>query len=99
MLRKSAKRREIYRKTNNEKIKGEVDLMNVKKEKHFNCDVWVSKEIDELRWSACLCMNCEKLGSCNISTELYNLCIKHNMSLACTKCPYWEKRKTNMLCV
>lgn len=59
------------------------------KENHHGANVWTNKEMDELRKTECLCMNCDRLGSCKPAKELYAVCRLEEIALAVTRCPMW----------
>jgi len=57
-------------------------------------DVWQHPDMDKLRRTECLCMNCEHLGDCDMADEMYHFCKKNNIALAVTRCPEWKKIET-----
>lgn len=44
-------------------------------------------EMDELRRTQCLCLNCLDIQDCPVAEKLYGLCKEHNIALAVTRCP------------
>ena len=55
-------------------------------------DVWANTEMDELRRKECLCLNCERkndnipYASCPVAKSIYDICLKHDMAMAITRC-------------
>ena len=59
--------------------------------RRYSCEVVEHVKMDQLRKEHCLCLNCKHCNcGCNISNELYELCIKNNMALAVTRCKEFE---------
>jgi hypothetical protein len=54
--------------------------------------VWQHPQMDELRRTECLCLNCDILSVCQRAAGLYNLCREHNLALAVTRCPLWQPK-------
>ena len=52
--------------------------------------VWSNVDMDELRRTECLCLNCSKMSSCQTAKHLYNACKDFNIAMAITRCPDWE---------
>jgi hypothetical protein len=59
----------------------------------YGKDVWQHHEMDGLRRSECLCLNCEKLTTCDIANALLHLTVKEHVAFAVTRCPLWEPTK------
>jgi hypothetical protein len=62
--------------------------------------VWVNKDMDELRRAECLCYNCGRLNiggdesrNCPIAGMLYNLCKVVNLTAMVTRCPVFEPKQ------
>jgi hypothetical protein len=64
---------------------------------HRNSDkqpekIWANIQMDELRRTECLCLNCERTRedshytSCPIAKTLYTMAIKNDMAMAITRC-------------
>ncbi len=60
--------------------------MKVNKEVHYNQSVSVNVEMDKLRKTECLCLNCGNLPACNKAEDLYKICIDHDMAMMITRC-------------
>ena len=58
----------------------------------YGAKVWQHVEMDELRRSQCLCLNCSKLGACEIASDGFELCKKHNIAYAVTRCPVFDPK-------
>ena len=56
----------------------------------YGKDVWSNAEMDALRKTECLCMNCWNFGDCETAMRLYELCKQFNLALAVTRCPEWK---------
>jgi len=52
--------------------------------------VFQHSEMDELRRSQCLCLNCSKMKHCEIASAGFELCMKYNIAYAMTRCPVFE---------
>jgi hypothetical protein len=72
----------------------EIELIENKhwKEGHPK-EIWVNIELDNLRRTECLCMNCGRkndvppYSSCPVAKKIYNeICVPYNMAMAITKC-------------
>ena len=61
----------------------------MKQVERYGVAVWEDEEMDALRKKACLCLNCHKLGNCQIGAEGYDLCKRHNIAFMVTRCPSW----------
>jgi len=71
-----------------------VEVENVRKEKVYWRQVQVSKKLEELRPTHCLCMSCVRLkpgqlNNCPIAQGLYNVCAGNDVALAVTRCPHY----------
>ena len=55
--------------------------------------VWSNIEMDDLRKTECLCLNCSKMvrSDCQTAKLLYNTCKDFNIAMAITRCPEWEE--------
>jgi len=49
--------------------------------------VWASSEIEKLRKTNCLCLNCIDMKECELAQKLYKICCEEDMALAVTRCP------------
>lgn len=62
-----------------------------KKDKHPE-KIWKNIELDELRKTECLCINCDRKNdkpvyiSCPVAKKIYNICVEHDMAMAITRC-------------
>ncbi len=70
-----------------------------KQEVHHGHEVWVNPTIESLRRTECLCLNCDKLDpgepdSCSIATAFYKICVKTDVALAVTRCPFFDLKQT-----
>lgn len=58
--------------------------------------VAINKDMDELRKSECLCLNCDNMkpgpDNCVIAAQLYQICLKTNVAMAITRCPVWQPK-------
>lgn len=59
------------------------------KEIHYDTEVWVSPEIEKLRRTDCLCLNCKHMGVCLLARAFYQRCKQYDIALAVTRCPGW----------
>ena len=58
---------------------------------------WAHPIMDSLRREECLCLNCDNLkpgqsDNCHIAQTFYEVCVKENVALAVTRCPFWEPK-------
>lgn len=60
----------------------EVEKYGVKVQSNIN--------MDALRKDQCLCLNCNQMGPCEQAQAFYEICKKHNIALAVTRCPHFE---------
>ena len=58
----------------------------------YGAIVWSNAEMDELRKTECLCLNCSKMSTCQIAKHLYNACKDYNLAMMITRCPDWESK-------
>lgn len=56
-------------------------------------EVWQHVEMDKLRATQCLCLNCKLLGECAVAQAFYVLCVKNNVALAVTRCPTFVQKE------
>ena len=70
-----------------------MDFQVVKVEK-YGALVFQHPQMDELRRSQCLCLNCSKMKKCEIASAGYELCKKHNIAYAVTRCPVFDLANT-----
>lgn len=54
--------------------------------------VWSNMEMDELRKSECLCLNCASLKGCPMAKDLFEICRHCNMALAVTRCLHYKAK-------
>jgi len=64
----------------------------VSKIEKYGVLVFQHPEMDELRRSQCLCLNCQKMDNCEIAHAGFELCKKFNIAYAVTRCPIFEKK-------
>ncbi len=69
-------------------------LPEVEKQTKHGRPVQVSKHIEMLRPTHCLCMSCARLipgelKNCSIAQGLYNVCAGNDVALAVTRCPHY----------
>ena len=65
----------------------------VKKETHYDCDVWVNTKTEAVRRDECLCFNCGEMGCCEIAARFYELCVEFETALIMTRCREWRPNK------
>ncbi len=63
----------------------------VKETVKHNVIVWTHEEMDKLRKSQCMCLNCGRLKTerCGTADCLFETCKVTNIALAVTRCPAW----------
>ncbi|MCL5018295.1 MAG: hypothetical protein M1416_00815 [Candidatus Pacearchaeota archaeon] len=55
-------------------------------------EIYSNTEMDEMRRKECLCVNCDRkndkipYSSCPVAKKIYDICVKHDMAMAITKC-------------
>jgi hypothetical protein len=54
--------------------------------------VWSNIEMDELRKTECLCLNCAKMSSCTAAKLLYDTCKGYDLAMMITRCKDWGKK-------
>jgi len=69
---------------------------NVKQVEKYGKVVWQHSEMDELRKTQCLCLNCSKMKSCSAAKVFYEKCQMQDMALAVTRCPNFIQIKAIM---
>ena len=52
----------------------------------YDVGVWSNTEMDELRKTECLCLNCGPLKNCSTAKKLYEICKEENMAMMITRC-------------
>lgn len=53
-----------------------------------------NSEMDKLRKTQCLCLNCARMYHCTLACEFYEICVRKNMALMITRCPIFvDKNK------
>ncbi|OGF62815.1 hypothetical protein A2662_02825 [Candidatus Giovannonibacteria bacterium RIFCSPHIGHO2_01_FULL_45_33] len=67
------------------------------KETHYGKEVLVNKEMDMLRKTECLCLNCGNMkpgqaDHCHVASALYKICVIENVSMAITRCPIFKPK-------
>jgi 5-methylcytosine-specific restriction endonuclease McrA len=60
--------------------------MNIEKGLYYEKEVWANTELDILRRNECLCLNCDRMLSCQVAKKLYEICKTNNMAVAITRC-------------
>lgn len=63
--------------------------MNIKKVIKYGTEVFQSVDMDELRKTECMCLNCKIIKDCLRAESLYDICKEHNIALMVTRCPMW----------
>ena len=58
----------------------------------YNVLVWQHPEMDVLRKTQCLCLNCKIMKTCKIAKSGYRLCRKYNVAFAMTRCPVFKRQ-------
>ena len=64
---------------------------------HHGADVWVRRDLMNTHRAHCLCFSCKKLNTvdrkknCPIANELYDLCVKHNLTTPVFECAVFEE--------
>ena len=66
------------------------DPTKVTKVERYGQMVHEHSEMDELRRSECLCLNCANLKDCDIAKAGYQLCITRQIAYMMTRCPQFE---------
>ena len=62
----------------------------------YGVDVWAHTEMDTLRRTKCLCLNCTRMGcGCGYSEIQYELSKKYNTAMAVTRCPEFSPKPTH----
>ena len=73
---------------------GRGSIKNIKQIEKYSRMVWSNVEMDELRKTECLCLNCEKMGAtCEYSSILYHLCIVADLAMMITRCPEFSRKE------
>jgi hypothetical protein len=76
--------------------------MKVNAQEHYGVWVATNVEMDQLRKKECLCLNCtgkifdgvmKTENDCITKKELYNICVRDNVAMMITRCPYFTQRK------
>jgi hypothetical protein len=70
-------------------------------------EIWANTELDALRRTGCLCLNCERTRNaidptytpCPIAKQLYELCITNDLAIAITRCGATDKKTGTLLYV
>jgi len=66
--------------------------VNVVKVERYGTEVYEHTEMDALRKTQCLCLNCNKLGNCVYAEKGLELCKEAGMAWAVTRCAYFEDK-------
>lgn len=64
---------------------------DVKEIEKYGKTVWCHGKMDGMRKINCLCLHCALLEDCDEAYELLKFSIDHNMAMAITRCPNWER--------
>ncbi len=56
----------------------------------YGKQVWSNEEMDFLRKSECLCLNCNLMKTCAIAAQGLTLCRTQNIAFMVTRCPSWQ---------
>lgn len=72
--------------------------IKMKRVEKYGVEVWSDEEMDALRKERCLCLNCNWIGTDGCATVgiLYAVCKGHNVALAVTRCPTWERKRKEL---
>ena len=54
--------------------------------------VWSNVEMDELRKTECICLNCTDLGACGIANLLHEYCEIYNLAFMMTRCKEFQQK-------
>ncbi len=60
---------------------------------HHGKMVWVETELKGGHRERNLCFSCKLLGDCEISTDIFDLCVKHNLVIPTAECPNFIETK------
>jgi hypothetical protein len=63
----------------------------VEKVEKYGQEVFQHTEMDELRKTQCLCLNCIGMEFCETAHGGYDLCKKYNIAFAVTRCPKFKE--------
>ncbi len=58
----------------------------------YGSTVWSNVEMDELRKTECLCLNCTDLESCWIANLLHEHCEFYNLAFMMTRCKDFKQK-------
>jgi len=65
----------------------------IEKTIEYNVEVFADKEMDQLRKTRCLCLNCKyDSKTCESAEQLYNLAVKENLAMMITRCPKFSEK-------
>lgn len=67
-------------------------MPNIIKENHYGVDVWSNHEMDVLRKTECLCLNCNDMLNCPTAKKLYEICRQDNMAMMITRCEKFSSK-------
>jgi hypothetical protein len=67
--------------------------MTTRRGRYFGKVVHVSTELERLRETDCLCLNCRAMGSCPIAKTLYQICKRENLALGVSRCPIFQRKR------
>ncbi|MCR4322864.1 MAG: hypothetical protein NUV61_02140 [Candidatus Azambacteria bacterium] len=59
----------------------------------YGVQVLQHPEMDDLRRTQCLCLNCAEMQDCAIAAAGFELCKKYNIAYAVTRCPYFDMKQ------
>lgn len=69
-----------------------MEFRTVQAEK-YGVQVQQHPEMDNLRKSQCLCLNCAKVNECGIAADGLSFCLQCNVAFAMTRCPDFVRRE------
>ena len=56
----------------------------------YGKNVWTNEEMDQLRKTECLCLNCKKMPDCPSAKTMYKLCVEEDLAMMITRCRSFE---------
>lgn len=62
-------------------------MKSVKKVVKYGTEVFSNIEMDEIRKTECLCLNCHSMPDCRVAKDLYEMCHNCNIATMMTRCP------------
>ena len=68
--------------------------MKIKTVKKYGFTCKENEEMDKLRKTECLCLNCRMIGNCDIAKKFYHICVENGNALMVTRCQYFLIKKS-----